>query len=317
MTIIRHFSTNFVLLCCFTWTAGKIINPQATKLNCTVDSVNGFCSDCLNQIICSKENVATNVQCPTTQVCQEVSGFSTCVNSVNVPECECPITGVEQKADFYDDEKFIICLEGTPHIEHCKDGKIVNPQTGECVAPPTTTTNEPTITPLEKCPDGEFAKVAVSCTQYRYCLSNGDTSEVLNCNLGEIFDTETDECKFYAPFSCTNRTNGYYTDTTNCSIFHLCIDGSTYDEITCSNGEYFDEEIQECRSPSDVKCNALKDCGICPDAETFIQINECTSFYKCSVNTDAATKDELPYIPVYDECPSGTCFNAQSGYCEF
>ncbi|KAB7498168.1 hypothetical protein Anas_07906 [Armadillidium nasatum] len=311
--MFRQYLTLFITLLTFSHCFGTLRSVGDTLRDCTT-GVSGYCSDCDHSVLCNGDVIASETTCSTGQVCQEISTFSSCVDSLNVEACECPETGKTVLPDVYDDDKFIICDNGNRHIEECQENEFFNPDTEHCEPIPTTTP-APTTTPVTRspsCPATGFDTVAVSCTQFQACYSDGTFSDVDSCPLGYVFNDETNNCDQYIPFTCVDKVDGYYSNTHNCSIYYLCISGSPFGSpFTCPAGKLFDDTAGTCLPEEEATCNAVQDCGICPDAETFIPY-DCTYYYDCQENAE----EGLPFIPVLSSCPEGSCFNENTTFCE-
>ncbi|RXG57076.1 hypothetical protein Avbf_10584 [Armadillidium vulgare] len=202
------------------------------------------------------------------RACQVSSFFAACTPKSRFPECSCPVGQNIQKPDPYDDTKYLVCNNGDRYIFQCPENEVYFPDTEECNTPPTTTT---TTTTTSGCPATEIAKIKVNCTCYRFCFGESNTYRDECCDPGEIYMEDTEKCEFYYPFSCSGKTDGRYVDTQNCSVYHICVSNSTFATLNCNDGEVFDEATQSCTTGT--ICNALVDCGICPDDKTFIKID--------------------------------------------
>ncbi|RXG72103.1 hypothetical protein Avbf_03657 [Armadillidium vulgare] len=116
-----------------------------------------------------------------------------------------------------------------------------------------------------------------------------------------------------ASAGCTGKEDGEYVDPHNCSVYHICVEEDIFATQTCIYPEEFDQVNDVCTEDTAI-CDAVVDCGICPDDDTYIKI-DCFNYYQCEKNDDAA-EGEPEFEPVLKYCPAGTCFNAESTYCD-
>ncbi|KAB7494079.1 hypothetical protein Anas_05609 [Armadillidium nasatum] len=214
-----------------------------------------------------------------------------------------------------DNGTLILCSQsqkdfnGDRYIFECPAGEYYDDDLQECYLPAPTTTTTKAPNPCSVT-GGEV--IGLNCTCYRYCLG-GDSFYDECCNPGEIYDEVTLNCDFYYPFSCTGKTDGEYVDPHNCSVYHICVGEAIFATQTCTFPDEFDEDKQECTDDTTV-CDAIVDCGICPDEDTYIKI-DCYNYYECEKNEDAAEGDP-EFEPVLKYCPEGTCFNSQTTFCD-
>ncbi|KAB7494082.1 hypothetical protein Anas_05607 [Armadillidium nasatum] len=265
------------------------------------NSFHGYCIDCETELDCNKGNNSTLHTCTQKQACQVSKTYAACTDISSVPDCSCPQGQTIKKADPYDDTKYLLCNNGERYIFDCPNNEIFDPETEACYTPPTTTSTTTTENPCSL--DGGDV-IKVNCTCYRYCLGGSSFLDEC-CQPGEIYDEVSQNCKFYYPFTCVGKTDGKYVD------IHNCNEGIFATE-SCAENEEFDEDTEECSSDS-ASCDPIVDCGICPDDETFIKI-DCYNYYDCDKNEDDSGFP--PFVPNLDTCPIGSCFSAETGYCE-
>ncbi|KAL7646403.1 UNVERIFIED_CONTAM: hypothetical protein RMT77_003316 [Armadillidium vulgare] len=270
-------------------------------------SFSGYCLDCETERDChSGENGTLNL-CTQSQACQVSKTFAACTD--NFENCSCPKDQNIKKPDPYDNRKYLLCNEGERYIFECPEGEFYDDDLQECYTPATTTTTTPAPNP---CPEQAGDVIWLNCTCYRYCLG-GDSFYDECCNPGEIVNEETLNCDFYYPFSCTGKEDGEYVDPHNCSVYHICVGEDIFATQSCTSPDEFDEVNDVCTEDTTI-CDAVVDCGICPDDDTYIKI-DCFNYYQCEKNDDAAEGDP-EFEPVLKYCPAGTCFNAETTYCD-
>jgi hypothetical protein len=175
-------------------------------------------------------------------------------------------------------------------VEACKDGKVRDPVTGQCVLPTTITdtttggdgtTDLGTVTVVDKkCPPGQ-----VYDEDLKMCIPIETVTIVdKKCPPGQVYDEDLKKCVPIADDSCPT---GYERD----EITGKCIPVVTIVDKKCPPGQVYDEELKKCVPILDDSC-----------PEGF--------------ERDEATGKCIPVVTIVDKkCPPGQVYDEDLQQC--
>lgn len=170
-------------------------------------------------------------------------------------------------------------------------------------------------------PTGPFAKKC-NCTHYYQCGNQGRVENA--CPEGTVFNPVTNYCDYPENVpECSETTlctpeqynlGTAFPNPEDCHSFHRCVNEDNkpnyLETLPCEDGLVFDPELLYCNDPKLVsgECgtNEVGPCDDLPISNIPYKIN-CTHYLKCG-NGNA-------YL--IGECPSGTYFNDNMGYCDW
>lgn len=217
---------------------------------------------------------------------------------------------------------FFLCLDGLlTHQGSCPQGKILNPENGNC-QPSSLVTCSPFIdADCVRHPDGVYPDYDTGCSAYFVCLG-GRRISTSYCPGSQLFDVATRKClpssfvlcreqSFVSPprlldtYNCDNRLGIYPEFSSDCKRYITCAYGNKR-YFNCSVGSYFDTESNTCQE-EDRKCKAPfavatfqclpGDDGIYVDAN-------CSKWHEC--------RNGVGFTNI---CPKRRQFDIQSGKC--
>ncbi|XP_041347362.1 chitin-binding domain protein cbd-1-like [Gigantopelta aegis] len=113
-------------------------------------------------------------------------------------------------------------------------------------------------------PDGVYGR---GCRGFIHCLNH--VANVITCQHKQVFNSNTGRCD--DPINvpppcgiikdCTTKSDGSYADlSVHCRSYYTCNAGTFFGHNFCTPGTVFNEELQTCDWPSDVK----QPCGTKP-----------------------------------------------------
>ena len=209
-------------------------------------------------------------------------------------------------------------------VEACKDGKVRDPVTGQCVLPTTITdtttggdgtTDLGTVTVVDKkCPTGsvydEDLKKCVpiaddSCpTGYERDELTGKCIPVVTivdkkCPTGQVYDEELKKCVPILDDSCPE---GFERDEAT----GKCIPVVTVVDKKCPPGQVYDEDLKKCVPITTDECETgyEKVSGVC--------VPVCKEGY----SRDEATGQCIPVVTIIDKkCPTGQVYDEELKKC--
>ncbi|CAL4060335.1 unnamed protein product [Meganyctiphanes norvegica] len=236
-----------------------------------------FCESCTSSVHCTGPGATPTVfPCNTGQVCGGTAPTFICMDYVGATSeggCDCDSVGNSGfLLDPYDQAmaKYILCvnfptLPEAQFFLSCNEGETFSIEDGVCV--PVTTTTTTTQAPLDDidCSTEGIGQHTTdpTCKTYGVCFSQSLPAILTSCGDGEAFDSSkpgcVPECDLGpAIFTCPADKMGALPDTSDCSIFHVCLAGVAVTPASgapCPDGQVFESVSMACVDPSpDVVC---------------------------------------------------------------
>jgi len=176
-------------------------------------------------------------------------------------------------------------------VEACKDGKVRDPITGQCVFPE----DIPEVV-VEACKDGKVRDPITG-----QCVFPEDIPEVVveACKDGKVRDPITGECVLPKEEDCPE---GFERDEAT----GKCIPVVTVVDKTCPTGQVYDEDLKKCVPITTDECET-----------GYEKVNgTCVPVCKEGFERDEATGQCIPVVTIIDtKCPTGQVYDEELKKC--
>ncbi|XP_075163775.1 peritrophin-44 [Haematobia irritans] len=198
-----------------------------------------------------------------------------CVDSVsNNKLCDnpCVDTTLDWVADPTNCHAFFYCYDGFPYWGHCDDGYHFDEKTQMCIH--STSSNCVDVSHLcQLLPDKTKFRNENDCSAYYECADKkkDKTPSPKTCSK-TYFDVQSQACIDKSMIACTAHPIpsglcqtksgpyvGYKADQATCRGYFYCRNLGAVPDLEpiwgqCPEGKFFDESVQACANPIDVKC---------------------------------------------------------------